>query len=375
MNRNKSLLFILCCVCVFIFVSCGQQQEAEESQSGRYVSDPATDEDGIIRILVYYDMEGTSGMNDIRQILYGNKEYDAARDWLTDDVNATIDGLFAGGADEVHVVDAHGSGNPEPDVLLDRLDSRAEMIFREERFRPYADLAEKSVYDAVAVVCMHSRRGGGGFAAHSVTIGMEWILNDMSITESEIIAYYFGTINVPVIFATGDDKLEEQLEWMDWLEYVRVKKAKGPEDAELMPFETVHAEMRSDAKRAVENIATSKAVHLTLPIKAQLRASHPASLSQLKGVPGIDYADQTVTFEANDYKEAYDGMSALMGVATQGYSDLMMRAVQTQDNGSEIFNEFRDALIKAWMDVEAGRWKPPAAPKSSDPKKKYFGAQ
>ena len=35
---------------------------------------------------------------------------------LAADLNAVIDGLFAGGATQVDIVDAHGSGNPEPDV-------------------------------------------------------------------------------------------------------------------------------------------------------------------------------------------------------------------------------------------------------------------
>ncbi len=35
--------------------------------------------------------------------------------------------------------------------------------------------------------------------------------------ETEIIAYSWGRANVPIIFASGDDKLKEQLVWMTWL--------------------------------------------------------------------------------------------------------------------------------------------------------------
>ncbi|MGW8183783.1 MAG: M55 family metallopeptidase [Burkholderiales bacterium] len=61
---------------------------------------------------------------------FGNEEYFEAREWLTNDVNAVIDGLFAGGADAVEVGDAHGSFNPEPDILLDKMDSRARMLYQ-----------------------------------------------------------------------------------------------------------------------------------------------------------------------------------------------------------------------------------------------------
>jgi len=318
-------------------------------------------------------MEGISGQNDVRSLDFGNPEYEVARGWLTDDVNAVIDGLFAGGADEVVVVDAHGSGNPEPDVLLDRMDSRADMMDRGEPFRPYVDLTEAGLYDAIAVVCMHSRTGGGGFAAHTYTLGMDWILNDMSINETEIIAYAWGQVGVPVIFASGDNKLAEQLEWMTWLQFVTVKTALAADDAELRPFDDVHQEMRASATRAVQNIPTSMAVMLTTPIKAQLRAVPPAGLDQLEGVPGIDYQDQTVTFVADDYLAAYDGIEALIGVATQGYMGLLNAAVGEQTNSAAIRRRFVELLFGRWADVESGRWEAPASEPAGGGDERYFG--
>ena len=75
----------------FVILSCSPEQ-AFDTPRGRVLTDAAMDVDGVTRILLYYDMEGTSGQNDIRSLSYGNQEYDAARQWLTDDVNAVIDG-------------------------------------------------------------------------------------------------------------------------------------------------------------------------------------------------------------------------------------------------------------------------------------------
>ena len=362
---------------MFFLLSCTQAEKETPAEGepgiGRYLSDPAADTDGLIKILVYYDMEGISGQNDIRSLDFGNEEYNQAREWLTNDVNAVIDGLFLGGADEVHVVDAHGSGNPDPDILVDKMDKRAQLISKDNPFDAYTALTEKGVYDGVAVVCMHSKTGGGGFAAHTYTLGMDWILNDMSINETEIITYSWGRADVPVIFASGDDKLQEQLEWMDWLEYVRVKNAKGAGDAELIPFEEVHRKMRESAKRAVENIPKSKVAHFTLPIKAQLRAVHPARLDQLKDVPGIDYKDQTVTFMAENFMEAYDGIAAFINVATRGYVRLLGNVIDTHDNAGKIYTEYGEKLFAVWVEVESGLWKPPTPPEKKKTKKKYFG--
>src|SRR3954468_1435555 len=77
------------------------------------------------RILIYHDMEGLSGEDDWRQFNFSHPEqYNKGRELLTADINSVVEGLYQGGAGLVHVVDAHGSGNPDPDVLLDKLDKR-----------------------------------------------------------------------------------------------------------------------------------------------------------------------------------------------------------------------------------------------------------
>jgi D-amino peptidase len=353
------------------------QMQAVNKNHGTVLLDPAADKDGKIKILLYYDMEGVSGIKDLREISYRNKEYyEPAREVLTSDVNAVVEGLFAGGAHEVHIVDAHGSGNPEPDILLDKLDKRAKMIFKDKRFRGYIDLVEKDVYDAVAVVCMHASTGGGGFAAHTYDAGLDWIINDKSINETEIITYAWGQVGVPLIFAAGDDKLKEQLSYMTWLQYVTVKFAKGHSDAEPRPADEVYKDLKASAQQAVKHSGKWKAIKLTLPVKAQLRVVPPAELSFLEGIPGINYKDNTVTFEAATYQEAYDGIQSLIGVAVIGHRFLLFEVVEKRDDAEAINKDYIKLLYKRWSDVEDGKWTPPKPPETKKTsKKKYFGAR
>jgi len=379
MTKNKIIFPIVAFAGIVCLLVCTSEKKmdkkAAEEISRRELLDPAPDVDGMINILLYYDMEGISGQKTIWSIDFGNEDYFQAQEWLTDDVNAVIEGLCAGGADQIDVVDAHGSFNPEPDILLEKMDSRAKMIFKDKPFRPYVDLVEKDKYDAIVLVCMHSKTGGGGFAPHTVNIGMDWILNDMSINETEIFAYSWGRARVPVIFCSGDDKLAEQLSWMTWLEYVTVKKAKGADDAKLRPTAEVHEEMRAAAMRAVQNIAKSKAVKLSEPIKSQLRVVPPADLSLFEDIPGIDYQDQTVTFMAADFMEAYDGIRGFMSVAQIGYCQLLMGTLFQSEQGQEFFQSFKKDFFSLWADVESGRWKPPApVARPAAAKKKYFGS-
>ena len=349
--------------------------EPDVAAGGRVLSDPAPLSGGQLRVLVYHDMEGLSGQDDWRTFDFGHSSfYPNGRRLLTDDVNAVIDGLFAGGADIVNVVDAHGSGNPEPDIILDELDSRAEMIFRDTPFRPYVDLTEEGAYDAVAVVGMHAKTGAGGFASHTYTLGMDIIMNDMSITEAELIGYSWGRVDVPVIFASGDDKLKANLETMPWLEYVEVKQATSASTADLRPLQEVHAEMRTAAQRALENRDQARTMKLSVPIRATLRAVPPASLSRLDGVPGIDYADGRVSFEAVNFQAAYDGVIALIRVGTAAYPNVLVETLQGLPDGPHLLSLYEQSLMMRWLDHESGRWAP--AERQPPPSgRRYHGAR
>jgi D-amino peptidase len=308
-------------------------------------------------------MEGLAGQDDWKTFLFSHPErYPEGQKMLAADLNAVIDGLFAGGATQVDVVDAHGSGNPDPDVRRDLLDPRAKQVFRDKPFDPYVDITEPNTYDAVVAVAMHAKTGSHGFASHTITLGMDMLINDKPITESEIVAYSWGRVGVPVIFVSGDDKLQNDLQVMPWIEYVVTKKATSASTVELRPVDQVHAEMREKAARALHNLSKAKVMTLATPMRAGLHAVPPASLASLKGIPGINYADETVTFTAPDFRAAYDGVIALVGAATSGYSRVLQETVRKQPDGQKIMADYSDALFVRWMDYESGRWHPPAVP-------------
>jgi D-amino peptidase len=370
--RTKLIIFVTLAAAI----SCSQQQQQQEAPAEKpdiVIRDAVQDSDGVLKILVYYDMEGISGLDNLQALKYWNEDYVSAQELLTSDVNAVIDGLFAGGVNEVDVVDAHGSNSPNPDILLDMLDSRAKMLFKDTYYAPYIDLAEQDQYDAVAVVCMHSRTDGGGFASHTFSIGTDWIMNGRAINETEIIAYSWGRVDVPVIFASGDDKLKAELEYLDWIEYVTVKYSSSPVRVELRPLDEVHAEMRAKAKRAVENLSKAKAVRFTTPITAQLRVVYPSDLSVLENVPGIDFRNNTVTFTAENYREAYDGIVALIGVAGSGLSNIMNEYMASRMEATDIRAGYWQFLIQRLVDFWEGNWSPPEAPEMKTEEKRYFG--
>jgi len=349
--------------------------EPQQSAEPWHLVDAQPDTGDGIQVLVLHDMEGLSGQDDWRSFSFSHPEYARGQEMLVADINAVIDGLFAGGATEVHVVDGHGSGNPEPDVRADLLDERATQVFRDEPFDTYFDLVEPGAYDAVAVVGMHAKTGSGGFASHTFTLGIEFQINGQPITETELVALSWGRADVPVIFGSGDDRLASDLQTMSWIEFVTVKTATSASTAEPRPVDEAHADLRDSARRAVENLASAKVMKVNTPIAATLRAVPPASLELMEGFPGIDYADNSVTFITDDLADAYDGLVAIVGVARRSYSGVLIEQLRARPDGEEILDAYGVALFERWLDVESGRWSAPARTAPDSAGRKYHGYQ
>lgn len=328
-----------------------------------------------IRVLVLHDMEGLAGQDDWHSFEFGDPMYPRGRDYLVGDMNAVIAGLFAGGATEVHVVDGHGSGNPDPDLDHDRLDQRAKPVFRDARFDAYFDLVEPGAYDAVAVVGMHAKTGSRGFASHTYTLGIDFIINGRSITETELVGLSWGRERVPVIFASGDDRLAADLETMPWIEFVTVKQATSASTAEPRPIAQARADLTVAAGRAIENLVAgrTKAMRVATPVRATLRAVPPASLALLEGVPGIEYEDGSVSFTADGIAETYQGFQQLVRVATRAYPSVLFEQLRGRSDWQAIVKQYNEDLMVRWLDYESGRWQPAAAEPDTTEGRRYHG--
>ena len=324
------------------------------------------------RVLLIHDMEGLSGQSDPYTFLYGHPAYPRGQALLIADVNAVIAGLFAGGAAAVVVADGHGSGNPGPDILVDQLDERASLVSRAQPFDAYLDLAEQGTFDAVAVVGMHCKSGSGGFAAHTYTIGMELLVNGHSITETELVGLLYGRAGIPVIFASGDDRLAADLETMPWLRYVTTKKAKSASDAELYPVEQVHAALRQQAKLAVQRLSSAVVMRPEGPLQIAVRAVPPANMRWLKAMPGVSYENETVSFVASDMVDAYRRIRPIVTALSFSFSDAELAAFNAQPNAADLRFKGMEELYRRWFAAESGHGAA-VAPAASSGKSQYHG--
>jgi len=325
------------------------------------------------KVLVYYDMEGISGISRPLQVLFGQPAYPHSRELLTGDVNAAIEGLIAGGAGEIVVTDAHGSGNSEePDILLDRMDKRATFLFKDHPFDPYIEAPDSS-YQAIICIGMHARANTPGFMAHTVTVEPAYRVNGVWLTETSIVARSAARFGIPVIMVSGDDVLRNQIaEEFPKVEYAVVKAADGRAHANLLPEPTARANIRKAAEAAIRKLAT----FTPLPVASSYRFEM-SYLNKLEGdlassVPGSERVDSvTLAYTTPDFISGFERSVAMTQMAGMDRLRLWPRAVATSPAAKAIRAEYLSMVITNWLEPEKMP-KPPAAPASAK-KKKFHG--
>ncbi|MFN8580443.1 MAG: M55 family metallopeptidase [Gemmatimonadaceae bacterium] len=325
------------------------------------------------KVLVYVDMDGSSGVNDPHQVLYPDPRYFASRKFITSDVNAVIAGLKDGGAGEIIVTDAHGSGNTEsPDVIVDQMDPRATFLFRDEPFDPYVDIIDDS-YQAIVCVGMHARARSPGFMAHTVTLEPFYQVNGKPITESVIIAMSAARFHVPVIMVAGDDVLQGQIrEDFPMAEYAVVKRARGRAHADLIPQADVRAAISSAARRAIEKLPQFDPFPVEPAYRFQVSYQNTRQADLANGVAGAERVDSTsLGYTTTGFVEGYQRSLKMNGLARLDGMRFLAQAVRASPAGKKIMAEYLDLMVTNWLEPEKlPKVTPPPTPKT---KKRFWG--
>ena len=201
-----------------------------------------------MRIMISADMEGASGVTWPDDVAPGTEEWQRFRRMLTSDVNAAIRGVFAGGADEVLVNEAHSTMR---NILLEDLDPRAAMLTG--RHKPLGMMDGVTDADAVAFVGYHAGAGEPGVLAHTylgaVLTGL-WI-NGEPASEGRLNALVAGSLGVPVVLVTGDDRTcDDAAGYAPAAEAVAVKTAVSRYAAICRHPSVTAAEIEAAATRA-----------------------------------------------------------------------------------------------------------------------------
>jgi D-amino peptidase len=169
-----------------------------------------------VGVLIAADMEGIAGIEDYGDCLPSHPaSYARGRRLMTDEVLAVVEALRAGGIGEIAVGDWHMVGT---NIERERMPAGVEV-------RPIADLALKEAepsfakaagaagLDAVVLIGHHAKTPSPrGFSSHTFIWEMEVELGGASLSETQVFAQGLAAEDVPILAASGDRWLLDELD-------------------------------------------------------------------------------------------------------------------------------------------------------------------
>ena len=220
------------------------------------------------KIIIITDLEGVSGVDSIKMMDESTEGYQRARKLLMADVNAAIDGAFAGGATEVFVVDGHCSGH---NFIKEDLDSRAKQIEAKEFVNgndmPY-------IFDAAFGVGCHAMAGTvKAFLDHtqSSIVWFDYKVGGISYGEIGQQAITFGAYDIPLVCVTGDKAAcDEAQALIEGVSVAAVKTAEKRNEAHCLPQEEALKLIYNAAKEGVLKSENIKPYKIDLPTQIEV---------------------------------------------------------------------------------------------------------
>ena len=188
-----------------------------------------------MKIYIMTDLEGVAGVVNFEDWTSpGKPYYELAKEFLTLEVNAAIDGFFEGGATEILVADGHGPGA----INIKLLDPRVDYL-RGWGKGPWPVMLDGS-FDALAFVGQHSKSGTPyGHLVHTQSCGyLDLSINGVSIGEFGQLAMCASELGVRTVFGSGDLAFTKEAQALvPGIETVAVKRGLNPETGDNLTRE------------------------------------------------------------------------------------------------------------------------------------------
>jgi len=259
-----------------------------------------------LKVYISADMEGITGVASVDQLSPANFEYAQARQWMTAEVLAAIQGAREAGATEFVVSDSHGNGES---LLIDKFPADVPITIVRSFPRPLGMMEGiDSTFAAVIFIGYHAATTSTtGVRAHTMSSALltRIALNGVSQSEAGINAAIAAQFGVPVVMITGDDAIVgETKQRLGNLEGVVVKRAIGFHSTATLTPEVGQARIRQQAKTAVMRRGEMKPYTMTKPLSLEVSFKNYRPVELLGYLPNVQRIDaHTVRFVGRDMIE------------------------------------------------------------------------
>lgn len=260
-----------------------------------------------MKVYISVDMEGIGGIVEERQVSAENFDTSLrreARELLTGEVNAAIEGALAGGATTV-VVNENHSGR---ELILEKVHPAAEVLLGYAKPLETLDGLDQS-FDAVFLVGIHARSyTPQAVLAHTwwPRVTDEFRVNGVVIGEIGFNALLAGHYGVPIALVTSDDKgVAEAKTLLGEVEGVIVKWGRSRYAARCLHPEAARQAVREGAARAVCEAHRFQPFTLGTPVKFEIDFTRAVQADQVCVVPPlVREGPRTVSITTDTFEEA-----------------------------------------------------------------------
>ena len=274
-------------------------------------------------VAVSVDMEGASQLQSVREIFGCFPEYwETGKPRLEADVAAACEGLLAGGASELVVLDNHGGNriNVSPESLPPRA--------RLETWNVY-DLRENGV-DAMFQVGYHARGGVEGFLSHTYMMGLRLRVEGELVSESHVRAW---ASEVPLLGIVGNDLHQQTLGSLAQTPYLVVQESRGRQAMRpvFQPEDGLEA-IRSFATACMRERMSAPAIDI--PAGVTFEASMPNGSDVVEEMTGAGWepvGEVEFAVEVETWADSREALAAAMNAAISPWMPYWLGAFADAD--------------------------------------------
>jgi|TARA_Y100000310_G_scaffold301418_1_gene337909 D-amino peptidase len=259
-----------------------------------------------MKILISADVEGISGISNKGQVVKDSVRYDLTCELYIKEVNAAIKACFDAGADEVIMVDGHGSGSNFFPHLLDK---RVKLVQGTHRKYFMMDCIDQGV-DYCILIGYHGMSNKlnsiMGHTNSSKTMPIVKVNGREAgeILMNTLLAKHFDS---KVIFLSGTDKAIEEVDDLHLgIFTVCTKKSLSTQSGILKSGEAVRDEIYIGVKKAINNAKKVRMIKTKKEFCFEVSYPFTYQVQLLDAIPGVKIInDTTVSFTFDSYEKAH----------------------------------------------------------------------
>ncbi|MFH1422830.1 MAG: M55 family metallopeptidase [Planctomycetota bacterium] len=270
-----------------------------------------------MKLFISVDMEGVSGVYKREQTVTLNKDWEAARKLMTEEVNSAVEGAMEAGVTDVTICDAHSSGE---NLIIEMLKPNCSIV--RTGFKPLCMMEGiDSSMSAVFLLGYHAKAGASNATLPHTYYGKivhEVKINGTLFGETALNSALAGHYGVPIVLVSGDQTLcAEARRFIPKITAFCSKTALSGLAAKIPVPQVIKEKLRKAAKIAIEQRKIVKPFSVKTPIVFEVTYNAPRWTDAACLIPWIKrISSRKIRFKCDDFKSAYSAFRSTLALCS-----------------------------------------------------------